>query len=303
MKEPILIAHKLKKEINGKEIIKEVNIEIYPGEVHGFLGPNGAGKSTTLRMLVGLSKPTVGEIIIGGYSLKSNFSKAMDLVGCIIEEPEFYEYISGYKNLAMLASMSQKNFISEIDELVSFVGLENRIHDKVSEYSMGMKQRLGLAQALLHRPKLLILDEPTNGLDPQGIYKLREIIKKLVFEKNIAVLISSHLISEVQLICDKVSIINQGEIIISTKVESILSTNEIFWELSNLESGKDILKKEFSINGNIKENQLIAIIDYEDLSLINETFIKAGIGIKYVYKNSKTLEELFLDLTMDQQIL
>lgn len=303
MKEPILIAHKLKKEINGKEIIKEVNIEIYPGEVHGFLGPNGAGKSTTLRMLVGLSKPTVGEIIIGGYSLKSNFSKAMDLVGCIIEEPEFYEYISGYKNLAMLASMSQKNFISEIDELVSFVGLENRIHDKVSEYSMGMKQRLGLAQALLHRPKLLILDEPTNGLDPQGIYKLREIIKKLVFEKNIAVLISSHLISEVQLICDKVSIINQGEIIISTKVESILSTNEIFWELSNLESGKDILKKEFSINGNIKENQLIAIIDNEDLSLINETFIKAGIGIKYVYKNSKTLEELFLDLTMDQQIL
>lgn len=303
MKEPILIAHKLKKEINGKEIIKEVSIEIYPGEVHGFLGPNGAGKSTTLRMLVGLSKPTVGEIIIGGYSLKSNFSKAMDLVGCIIEEPEFYEYISGYKNLAMLASMSQKDFISEIDELVSFVGLENRIHDKVSEYSMGMKQRLGLAQALLHRPKLLILDEPTNGLDPQGIYKLREIIKKLVFEKNIAVLISSHLISEVQLICDKVSIINQGEIIISTKVESILSTNEIFWELSNLESGKDILKKEFSINGNIKENQLIAIIDYEDLSLINETFIKAGIGIKYVYKNSKTLEELFLDLTMDQQIL
>lgn len=303
MKEPILIAHKLKKEINGKEIIKEVSIEIYPGEVHGFLGPNGAGKSTTLRMLVGLSKPTVGEIIIGGYSLKSNFSKAMDLVGCIIEEPEFYEYISGYKNLAMLASMSQKNFISEIDELVSFVGLENRIHDKVSEYSMGMKQRLGLAQALLHRPKLLILDEPTNGLDPQGIYKLREIIKKLVFEKNIAVLISSHLISEVQLICDKVSIINQGEIIISTKVESILSTNEIFWELSNLESGKDILKKEFSINGNIKENQLIAIIDNEDLSLINETFIKAGIGIKYVYKNSKTLEELFLDLTMDQQIL
>lgn len=303
MKEPILIAHKLKKEINGKEIIKEVSIEIYPGEVHGFLGPNGAGKSTTLRMLVGLSKPTVGEIIIGGYSLKSNFSKAMDLVGCIIEEPEFYEYISGYKNLAMLASMSQKDFISEIDELVSFVGLENRIHDKVSEYSMGMKQRLGLAQALLHRPKLLILDEPTNGLDPQGIYKLREIIKKLVFEKNIAVLISSHLISEVQLICDKVSIINQGEIIISTKVESILSTNEIFWELSNLESGKDILKKEFSINGNIKENQLIAIIDNEDLSLINETFIKAGIGIKYVYKNSKTLEELFLDLTMDQQIL
>ncbi|MDM8534646.1 ABC transporter ATP-binding protein [Clostridiaceae bacterium HSG29] len=303
MSKPILIAHGLKKKINGKQIIKNVDIEIYPGEVYGFLGPNGAGKSTTLRMLVGLSKPSAGSVFIGDYSLKNNFSKAMDLIGCIIEKPEFYEYISGYRNLEMLASMSDKYIKSDIDEFVSFVGLENRIHDRVSEYSMGMKQRLGLAQALLHRPKLLILDEPTNGLDPQGIYTLREIIKKLVIEKEIAVLISSHLISEIQLMCDKVSIINHGEIIKSAKVESILSTSEIFWEISDLRSAKKILKEKFEIDGIIKDNQLIAVIDKENLSLINETFIKENIKIKYVYKNNKTLEELFLDLTIGQQIL
>jgi len=303
MSKPILTAYNLKKEINGKKIIKGVDIEIYPGEVHGFLGPNGAGKSTTLRMLVGLSKPSSGEITIGGYSLKNDFSKAMNLIGCIIEAPEFYEYISGYKNLEMLASMSDQASKKNIDAFVSFVGLKNRIQDNVSDYSMGMKQRLALAQALLHNPKLLILDEPTNGLDPQGIYKLREIIKKLVVEKNIAVLISSHLISEIQLMCDKVTIINQGKIIESARVESILSTSEIFWELSDLKRGHEILEKEFEIQGNIKEHQLIAVINHVELSLINERFVKAGIRIKYVYKNSKTLEELFLDLTKGQQIL
>lgn len=303
MNDSILKACDLKKEISGKEIIKGINFEIYPGEVHGFLGPNGAGKSTTLRMIVGLTTPSSGEIYIGGYSLKDNFSKVMGIIGCIIEEPEFYEYISGYKNLEMLASMSENVSKSDIDEFVSFVGLENRIHDKVNEYSMGMKQRLGLAQALLHRPKLLILDEPTNGLDPQGIFRLRNIIKKLVSDKNIAVFISSHLISEIQLMCDKVSIINQGEIIRSAKVEDILSTSEIFWELSDLISAKKILKDDFGIDGTIKENQLIGIIDDENLSQINDSFLKAGIHIKYVYKNNKNLEELFLDLTKGQQIM
>lgn len=298
----ILKVSNISKKIKNKEIIKGIDLEIDKGEILGFLGPNGSGKSTTLRMIVGLSRPDSGYIEICGYSITNDYVRAMSNVGCIIEEPNLYNYMSGYKNLEMLGSMSKGVTKKTIDDAVELVGMEKRINDKVGIYSMGMKQRIGLAQALIHRPRLLILDEPTNGLDPQGIHDFREIVKGLAKEKNISVLISSHLISEVQMMCDKVSIINNGKIIQNGSVDEMISSGEIFWVLNDSKKGQHLLKKHFNIESTIDKEKLSAIIDVNELGKINKKFIKSGIDLKYVGTKKKTLEDLFLSLTEKQKI-
>lgn len=302
MAQAILALSDVTKKIKSKEIIKGISFEVQAGEVLGFLGPNGAGKSTTLRMIVGLSKPTSGQIMIGGYDITKHYVQAMSQVGCIIEGPDLYNNISGYKNMEMLASMSRGVTAKDIMDAVELVGMTQRIHDKVGIYSMGMKQRLGLAQALIHRPSLLILDEPTNGLDPQGIHEFREIIKNLAEEKNISVVISSHLISEVQLMCDNVSIIHKGLIIKNANVDDLLTTGEVQWTLERPEEAMVILRDRFQINSRLVKGQLEAIIEVEKLPAINQTFFQEGIPITYVSTKNKTLEELFLGLTEDQKI-
>ncbi|HHX62276.1 MAG TPA: ABC transporter ATP-binding protein [Epulopiscium sp.] len=290
------------KKIKNKEIIKGISFDIEAGEILGFLGPNGAGKSTTLRMIVGLSRPSSGTIHICGQSITHNYVKAMSNVGCIIEGPDLYNYMSGYKNLEMLGAMSEGVTKKDIDEAVELVGMEKRIHDKVEIYSMGMKQRIGLAQALIHRPKLLILDEPTNGLDPQGIHEFREIVKGLAKKKSISVLISSHLISEVQLMCDKVSIINQGTIIKNASIDEIISTGEVVWVLNNPKKGQELLKTNFQIESVIQNNQLTAVADVQNLPKINQSFMQAGLELQYVTTKNRTLEDLFLTLTDNQTV-
>ncbi len=297
MTQKILSVKDVTKIINKRKIIKGINLEISEGEIYGFLGPNGAGKSTTLRMIVGLSKPTTGEITISGYSVTKDYVKAMAHVGCIIEEPALYEYMTGLKNLEVLGSMSKNVSKKDITEAVELVGMSQRINDLVKTYSMGMKQRVGLAQALIHQPKLLILDEPTNGLDPQGIYKFRQIIKNLVKEKGISVLLSSHLISEIQLMCDKVTIINKGKSIEKAKVEDLLFSKRIYWTLDLPKKGKSILKKQFDIEASIIENDLSANISEDLVESVNIVFINEGLKIKYVSTKKKTLEDLFLELT------
>jgi ABC-2 type transport system ATP-binding protein len=297
MTNKILSIEDVTKTINQREIIKGIDLEIFEGEIFGFLGPNGAGKSTTLRMVVGLSKPTTGDITISGYSITKDYVKAMANVGCIIEEPALYEYMSGLKNLEILGAMSKNVSKEDIAEAVELVGMSHRINDLVKTYSMGMKQRIGLAQALIHHPKLLILDEPTNGLDPQGIYKFRQIIKTLVKEKGISVLLSSHLISEIQLMCDKVAIINNGQIIETAKVEDLLLSNQIYWTLDHPKKGKSILESKFELESNIIENQLVANLPDHLIKRVNTVFINEGIEIKYVSTKKKTLEDLFLELT------
>jgi ABC-2 type transport system ATP-binding protein len=302
MGETILKVSNIKKTIKQKEIIKGISFEIKEGEIVGFLGPNGAGKSTSLRMIVGLSKPSSGHITICGYSITDSYVKAMTNVGCIIEAPDLYNYMSGYKNLEMLASMSKGVSKKDIDDAVELVGMENRIHDKVAIYSMGMKQRVGLAQALIHKPKLLVLDEPTNGLDPQGIHEFRDIVKNLAKEKGISVLISSHIISEVQLMCDRVSIINNGEIIKNASIEELVSTGEVYWVLNDLQKGKEILEKNFQIDSRIENDGLVAFVEVEMLSKINKELMDAGINLQYVSTKKRTLEDLFLSLTSKQKI-
>lgn len=303
MKDTILSLQAVSKKINGKEIIKDIDFSIQRGEVLGFLGPNGAGKSTTLKMIVGLSRPTSGEIIVSGYSIQKDYVKAMSKVGAIIEGPDLYDYMTGYKNLEMLGAMSSNVTVKDIMSAVELVGMEHRIHDKVGTYSMGMKQRLGLAQALIHQPELLVLDEPTNGLDPQGIYEFREIIKNLAAEKNISVLISSHLIAEVQLMCDNVSIINQGEIIKNANVHELLSTGEVFWVVDRQEEACDFLNERYHIQGKCVDNRIEAVVDVSKLEVINASLIHAGFNLQYISAKNKTLEELFLSLTNQQGIM
>lgn len=303
MDKQVLHLENVTKTIKGKEIIKGISFSINEGEILGFLGPNGAGKSTTLRMIVGLSTPTSGVIEICGHSITKNYVQAMSNVGCIIEGPDLYNYMSGMDNLKMLAAMSEDVKEKDIYDAVKLVGLENRITDNVSTYSLGMKQRLGLAQALIHHPKLLILDEPTNGLDPSGINEFRNIIKSLVKERNISVLISSHLMSEVELLCDKVSIIKNGTILKNAVVKELLNTQEVFWVLDDNLKGKELLKKLWGINSDIIDEKLEAAVDLSILSQINKSFLEEGLMLKFVDNKHKTLEDLFLNLTEGNKII
>ncbi len=303
MENQVLLLEGLQKSIKGKDIIKGIGFAIGEGEVLGFLGPNGAGKSTTLRMIVGLSKPTSGKIEICGFSLSSNYVKAMSLVGSIIEGPDLYNYMSGMDNLKMLADMSIGVSKKDISDAVELVGMQNRINDKVGTYSLGMKQRLGLAQALIHHPKLLVLDEPTNGLDPSGINEFRQIIKSLASKEKVSVLISSHLISEVELMCDKVAIIKEGTILKCSPVSELLNSQEVFWVLSDNEKGLEVLSHLWDIHGLIKNNKIEANIDLSKLTDINESFLREGLKLKFVDNKHKTLEDLFLNITEDTKII
>ncbi len=303
MDTPILKVSNLSKSIKKKEIIKNISFQLKKGEVLGFLGANGVGKSTTLRMLVGLSRPSAGTISICGHSIRDDYVKAMSHVGCIIESPDLYDYLSGYKNLELLGAMSKHVTKEAIDHAVALVGMSSRIHDKVRIYSMGMKQRIGLAQALIHQPDLLILDEPTNGLDPQGIHEFREIIQSLAKEAGISVLISSHLISEIQLMCDRVCIINHGIIVRDGAVTDLLSSNEIVWALNNPSQGQKILSEHFNLDSQItNQNELVAAIDPDVLPKINELFVTSGLELQTVAAKKSTLEDLFLSLTNQQTI-
>ena len=221
MKEIVLKCENLYKKIGKKDILKGISLEVKKGEIVGFIGPNGAGKTTTIKLILGLQKITKGNAYINGYSITEDFVKAIENVGAIVESPDLYMYLSGYDNLK-LAQNCDKNITNDrIEEVVEIVGLENRIHDKVSKYSLGMKQRLGIAQAILHKPNLLILDEPTNGLDPEGIIEIRNLLKHLSHNENIGILISSHNLSELENICDKVYITKNGEIIEETNIDSL----------------------------------------------------------------------------------
>ena len=303
MANQVLLLEDVHKTIKGKEIIKGISFSIDEGEVLGFLGPNGAGKSTTLRMIVGLSKPTKGTIDVCNQSITKNYVKAMSKVGCIIEGPDLYNYMSGKDNLNMLAAMNKGVTEADINHAVELVGMQNRLKDKVATYSLGMKQRLGLAQALIHHPKLLVLDEPTNGLDPAGINEFRHIIKSLAKDEGIAVLISSHLISEVELMCDKVAIIKDGVVLKYSKVSDLLSSQEIFWEVDNNIKALEILKETFNVTGKIVKDKIEATIDMSRLPEINASFLNKGIKLKYVDNKHKTLEDLFLDITEGANII
>ena len=221
----ILEAKNLTKSFGLRKAVNNLNLEIPNGSVFGFLGPNGSGKSTTIRMMTALISPDVGEVFINGESIRKNGSKALSNVGALIERADFHKHLSAKTNLKMLARMDGTDF-SNIQKVLDRTGLGSRANDKVKTYSQGMKQRLGIAQALMGNPKLLILDEPTNGLDPEGMKEIRDLVGELSSE-GITVFISSHLLDEVQKICSHVAMISLGELIIAGKMEDLLRNSEM----------------------------------------------------------------------------
>lgn len=297
-----LVVENLRKKIGKKEIIKDISFQLHRGEVFGFLGPNGAGKTTTIRMLVGLIKATSGRITICGHDLKSDFSNAIKNIGCIVENPELYPYLTGLENLHYFWRMVPGLPMERIDEVVELVGLQNRIGDRVSTYSLGMRQRLGIAQALLGKPNVLILDEPTNGLDPVGIREMREFIRFLAEEEGLSVLVSSHLLSEIQLMCDRVAIISKGAILKIDTVEHLLAEKErVIWRLDPFEKGKAILAAETTLLTDYND-RIVTYKEEESIPDWNEKLVGAGVKVREIQTKLPTLEDLFIELTEGETI-
>ncbi|PWW05479.1 ABC-2 type transport system ATP-binding protein [Paenibacillus cellulosilyticus] len=307
----VLSVQAVTKKIRGRAIIRGISFDIQAGEIFGFLGPNGSGKTTTIRMLVDLIRPTSGDIYICGHHVLREPEKALSHVGCIVENPEMYSYLTGWENLEHFARMQKGIDAARIAEVVEIVGMDNRIHDKVKTYSLGMRQRLGIAQALLGRPKLLILDEPTNGLDPKGIKELRDFIRKLAAQ-GMSLFISSHLLSEIQLMCDRVAIISKGELLAVGTVEELLSQRGayVIWQFDDREAGIRVLTETLEItviaehDHYIDESILsmlpgavITTMPQEQVAATVERLTRAGVGITAVQKVAPTLEELFITMT------
>ncbi|WAG63666.1 ABC transporter ATP-binding protein [Clostridium estertheticum] len=299
----VLKVDNLKKIIGKRTIVSEISFELKKGEIFGFLGPNGAGKSTTIKMIVGLSKITEGSIYVGGCSVKDDFKGAMRNIGCIVENPDMYKYMSGMDNLKIFAKIYEGVDESRINEVVKIVDLERAINDKVKTYSLGMKQRLGIAQALLHSPKLLILDEPTNGLDPAGIKAMRVLLRKLASDTGLTVLVSSHILSEMQQMCDRVGIINKGKIITIKSVEELLNmTKEDDKTIIVLESDDNdravSLLTSININSSLLGDGVHIETTKERVPEIVTTLTTAGIAILGMDKQeTQSLEDVFMKLT------
>ena len=281
--EVVLKIKNLTKVYNKKRVVDGLTLNVEAGQIYGFLGPNGAGKTTTIKMITGLIKKDAGDIVINGIDAVKNHDVAMNYVGAIVEVPSFYEYMSGMENLRLYARL--RNIKKEqILKIVKLVKLENKIYEKVKKYSLGMKQRLGLAVSLLHSPKLLILDEPTNGLDPEGIRELRELLKKIAHEDNVAVFVSSHLLSEMQLMCDKVAIINNGKIVKVESMDSIKNESNIYeFNVSDIDMAQKYIGKIARCEK--KQNKLIVFYDGK-ISDILKLLMENGIE-----------EEKFLSMT------
>ena len=289
----ILECQNLRKRFGKKEILKDVSLEAKEGDILGFIGPNGAGKTTTIKLILGLQKITSGTVKINGYDIEKEFTKAIKRVGTIVENPDLYMYMSGYENLKMIANLYEGITKERIDEVIKLVGLENRIKDKVSKYSLGMRQRLGIAQAILHKPNLLVLDEPTNGLDPEGIKQIKDLIVKLAKEEKMAVLISSHNLLELESFCTKITILKNGEVIENTSIDEVKqdeNTSYIF-EVENEENTIEILKEKAKRKD---KNTIEVKVNKEDVPEIIEKLVKNNIKIYSVYQKESNLEDAFL---------
>lgn len=290
--------------IMGKtKLVDNISFQVNKGEIFGFLGPNGAGKTTTIKMITGLYSISEGEILIDGKSVKKQFEKALAGVGGIIENPEMYGYLSGRDNLKLYARMQGGISKERINEVIYLVKLENRIDDKVSKYSLGMRQRLGVAQALLHKPSVLLLDEPTNGLDPMGIKELRETLRELAEKEGLSVLVSSHLLSEMELMCDRFGIIDGGKMIdIKSKGEikkdKVLNVKTYLLDVSDNEKSLELINKELTgIKTTIDIEGLKITCEKEDLGKVNKLLIKNDIDVFGSTVVTKTLEDEFMEVT------
>ncbi len=303
----VLELKDVSKKLGGSQIIDHLSFTVNEGEIFGFLGPNGAGKTTTIKMIVGLLSADEGEILIDGVSIKDDFENAMKKIGGIIENPEMYDYMSGRKNLKIFGRMYGNIPKERYAEIIDQVKLNNRIDDKVKKYSLGMRQRLGVAQALLHKPKLLILDEPTNGLDPAGIKELRDNLREMAEKEHMAVMVSSHLLAEMELMCDRFGIIDKGVLMDTKTLTDIqdFSKRELMvytFDVDNISAAQEIL------HGYLGESTDVSAIRAEltrdQAAELNAQMVRRGIKVYAMNRAVHSLEDEFLAATSngDSQI-
>lgn len=298
MANTVLELKNVSKSFGKRKVINDISLDVKEGEIYGFLGPNGSGKTTTIKMILRLIDLDSGTIIVNGYDTKKQFEKAMECIGAIVENPDMYKYMTGIENLKLHARIRNVDE-KRIDEVLELVELKDRAKDKVGKYSLGMKQRLGLALTLLHKPKVLILDEPTNGLDPAGIKKLRDILKEIAHKEGVAVFVSSHILSEMQLMCDKVAVLDNGKIV---KTEEITNTQEEAIEkveirVKNTEKAVQILKEKFEVEAKTENGNIEITISTDKVPAVVKELAIADVEVRAVIPKEHTLEEIFFDAT------
>ena len=292
-------THNLTKKYGKVRCVDSVNLHVAPGAVYGFLGPNGAGKSTTLKMILGLARPTAGEISLFGLPVnEKNRIKLLKHTGSLIESPSYYGHLTGAENLQIIQTLkgcSKK----DIDRVLKIVRLDEAKGKLVNHYSLGMKQRLGLAAALLGFPKLLILDEPTNGLDPAGIQEMRELICSLPAEYGITVVVSSHLLSEIDQMADHVGIIRKGELVYQNTLESLHThaKQQIALRVSHTAIALDLLRQDGICATQEDDYLLLPMVDDGYVANLCRQLVSQNISLYRIEKREKSLEDIFLSLT------
>jgi len=298
--EAVIKVKNLTKVYSNKHVVNNVTFSIFPGQIFGFVGPNGAGKSTTIRMITGLTPISNGSVRICGYNIETNFKRAISNVGAVVETPQLYPYLSGLDNLKLYADFYNKKAKERINQIVKLVGMENRIKDKVSTYSLGMKQRLGIAQALLNKPQLLILDEPTNGLDPNGIVEIRNILRVLAEKENMAIIISSHNLAELELMCDVIGLINNGRLIEYRTMEDISKMVEnkqrVQFVCNYPNYAAMLIKEKYGIIAKPVGNSVVMPLREASIATVISYLIHKKIRIYSIKKIQKSLEELYFEL-------
>jgi ABC-2 type transport system ATP-binding protein len=302
MANTIVSIRHLAKQFGSFQALKEINLEVKQGDIYGFLGQNGAGKSTTMRCMLSLIRPDAGDIELFGLSLSKHREAILARIGCLIEKPDFYKYLSAFKNLQILSRISGKaSSTQEIYDMLEFVGLAGREKDLVGGFSHGMRQRLGIAQTLLHDPDLIVLDEPTTGLDPQGIIDMRNLILRLNKEKNKTIILSSHNLHEVELICNRMVIIHQGQSLVEGSVENLLQEEDQIIRVQMTPAGQT---QAISILGSQFPQLKYQVLGLDSLEIqlakeaipnLNAAFVAAGISI-FAMEAKRKLEDYFINL-------
>lgn len=302
MAETVLKIEGLHKYFGSVRAVDGISLTVNKGDVYGFLGPNGSGKTTTIRCMLGLITPKQGEVEVCGHNINTDLAAALAKVGVVVETPTLYQYLSGRKNLQLFADLKGVGR-QQVDELLELVGLAARAGQKVSKYSLGMKQRLGLAQALLGNPELVVLDEPTNGLDPKGTREIRELIKSLSQQRQVTFFISSHLLHEVEQVCNRVGILRRGKMVSEGYVAELLSSDELTYALdvSDRQHSKELLgSQDFVRSLEEDEGKLLVTVVKGNSGEISKLLVNNGITVNSIAEVPRTLESFFIEITGEE---
>lgn len=299
MSDVVLATEQLTKKYGRRVAVEDLSLTVERGDIFGFLGQNGAGKSTTIRMVLGLVRPTSGAVRLLGHDITRSPLRALARTGAIVESPAFYEHFSGWQNLRLFAAMSGGASKRRIEEVLDIVGLRARASDPVRVYSHGMRQRLGIAQSLLPSPEFVILDEPTDGLDPQGILEVRMLIRRLRDELGLTVLLSSHLLYEVEQICNRVAIIDHGHLLYQGTIEDLVAKDKtVKLTVDRLEEAYQLLAADtrLAVSRNGSQSLYVKMAD-EDIPVVNAMLVERGFRVMELTPERETLEQVFMRLT------